>query len=289
MHQISPDRAVIFSVDVITPLVDDPKLYGAISAANALSDIYAMGGEGMMSLSVLGAPGDFPVDVLTEILRGAAETALAAGAPILGGHSIESKDLLFGLAVVGTAHPDQLFRNDGLRPGDQLVLTQALGTGTLTTALKRDHLTEAELQPAFDAMARLNAAAVEPLRRHGVRAATDITGFGLLGHAAEMAKGSGVQVVFDQALVPELPRAREMMAAGVVTRGNGRNRAYVEDLGPLEGDPEPLVLDPQTSGGLLAAVSPEALPAVLDELRSCGYPEAARVGEIREGRGIHVR
>ncbi|MEE8410535.1 MAG: selenide, water dikinase SelD, partial [Myxococcota bacterium] len=215
-----------------------------------------------------------------------AEVAMHVGAPVVGGHSVESKDLMYGLAAIGVVHPDHIFTNNALYPGDQLVLTKRLGTGGLTTAVKNNKLKVDDIQAAIDSMLLCNGAAVEPLRGAGVRAVTDITGFGLLGHVAELAVASDVQVIINQKDLPELPRAREMLARKQLTRGNKTNLAYAKSLGPVVGDPELLVRDAQTSGGLLAAVSAGKLDALVDALRAAGYPHATRIGEVREGRGV---
>jgi selenide,water dikinase len=286
--KLDASRAAVVTIDVITPLVDDPRAFGAIAAANALSDIYAMGGEGLLSLSFLATTPEVPPDVLEGILIGGAELAKASGAPIVGGHSVETKEVMFGLVAVGLAHPDKLFRNDALESGDQLVLTKPLGTGTLATAVKTDVLTPAAIEPAVAGMRQTHRAAVEPLHAHGVRAATDVTGFGLLGHAAEMALASGVRIVLEAEQVPAYPLAREMLDRGIVTRGNRRNGEYARSLGPVEGTIEPLFVDPQTSGGLFAAVAADRCGALIAALRDAGFTETVRVGEVRTGAGVHI-
>lgn len=288
VYQIDAEQALVVSIDVITPLVDDPYEFGAIGAANALSDIYAMGGEGLMCLSFLATPTGFPTDITREILRGGAAVAMAAAAPILGGHSIEGRDLLFGVCAVGRAHPKRLFLNNAVRAGDILILTKPLGTGTLMTARKRDFLDDAAVRPAIDAMLQTNRAAVAPLHAAGVRATTDISGFGLAGHAAELAAASQVALVFDAASVPAHPHARAMLAQGVVTRANPRNATYAAELGPFQGPAEPLLFDPQTSGGLLCAVPPDHAEATVQALRHAGYLQATRVGEARAGAGLRI-
>lgn len=281
--RIDEGRAVIVTIDVITPLVDEPELFGAIAAANALSDVYAMGGRGLVSLGFLGAPKGFPVDVAAAIAKGGAELAKAEGAPVVGGHSIESKDLMYGLAAIGLAEPDALFRNDGFAAGDELVLTKPLGTGALTTALKERALGERDADAALAGMRRTNRAAADVARKHGVRAATDITGFGLLGHAAEVAAASGVRLVVEADAVPEYPGARQAIADGYVTRGHRTNPEYVKALGPLDGDAEPLLFDPQTSGGLLIGVRAGRAAGVVAAL-----PGATTIGHVDAGRGILV-
>lgn len=289
VFRLDENRAAVVTIDVITPLVDDPFLYGEIAAANSLSDVYAMGGEPLLSLSFLGVPRGFPDDAAVAIVKGGAALAMSSGAPVVGGHSLESKDLMFGLAVVGLASPDRLFRNDALAVGDELLLTKSLGTGTLTTALKNDALTEYDIAEAVSGMRQTHRNAVAPCHASGVRAATDVTGFGLLGHAAEMAKASSVRIVIDAAAVPAYPHAREMLGRGHVTRGNRTNLEYARELGPVEGSPEPLLLDPQTSGGLLVAVSARASDELLEALRKAGYPATRRVGHVSEGAGVRVQ
>ncbi len=288
VYQLDAERALIFTTDVITPLVDTPHLFGAIAATNALSDVYAMGGEAIMALSIFGVPDDLPTVLAAEIAKGGAEKALAEGAPVVGGHTLSSRDLIYGLAVVGTAHPDRLFRNDRLAVGDQLVLSKPLGTGTLTTAIKNAVLREDDIAEAITGMTQSNRAAVAPLHRAGVVAATDITGFGLLGHGAELAKASGVELVLELAAVPRYAGAEDMLARKLLNRGHRNNFAYAQALGPCSGEVALILRDPQTSGGLLAAVKPERLDTLLADLKAAGYPRAVRVGEVRSGAGVRI-
>jgi selenide,water dikinase len=288
VFRMDSERALVATIDVITPIVDDPFAYGEIAAANALSDVYAMGAEGLFSLSVLGVPRDFPVEAAAEIVKGGASLAKASGAPVVGGHSLESKDLLFGLAAVGWAHPEGLFRNDALAPDDDLILTKPLGTGAIATALKNDALGEKDASETIEGMRQTNRAAVGPCREAGVRAATDVTGFGLLGHAAEMGRASSVGIVIDSASIPAYPRARDLLERGFLTRGDRSNLEYARSLGPVEGVPEPLLLNPQTSGGLLVGVSRKASAGLVEALRRAGFPAAARIGSVTEGVGIRV-
>ena len=288
VYQLDDGSALVLSVDVITPIVDDPYQFGVIAAANSLSDIFAMGGKGLVSLSILSVSTEVPPEAAVEIVRGGCDVAAACKAPVLGGHSVEGQDILFGLAAVGIVQPDKMLANDGLKPGDQLVLTKPLGTGTMSTAYKRDAIDLSAMQPVIDGMMLTNGAAVDHLHAAGVRAATDVTGFGLLGHSAEMALASGVQIVIESASVPDYPGARQQMQDGYVTRGNKRNREYVEGLGPLVGEVEPLLLDPQTSGGLLVAVRPEQLDALVTNLRAAGYGASQRVGQVESGEGLRI-
>lgn len=207
---------------------------------------------------------------------------------MVGGHSVESKDLLYGLAVVGLADPAALFTNDALAVGDELLLTKPLGTGALTTALKARKLEAGDIADAFAGMRQTNRAAVDVALEHGVRAVTDITGFGLLGHTAEVASASGVCAVISMNDVPEYSGAREAIENGYVTRGDRTNPEYVNSLGPLEGDPESLLFDPQTSGGLLIAVARERSDSLLRALRAAGFPRTTRIGHVEAGAGIRV-
>lgn len=295
MYQLDDERAIAVSIDVITPLVDDPETFGRIAAANALSDLYAMGATGLVSLSFLAVPKNFDLSIATAIARGGALTALDAGAPVLGGHTVESQDLMFGLAVVGELPPNITIRNMGLRPGDQLLLSKPLGTGTLTTALKEEKLTADDISEATAGMMQLNAAAVPLLRayRGHISAVTDITGFGLIGHAAEMARGSGVAMALHGDKTPAYAGARQTLAQGVVTRGNARNLRYASSLGPVENRGElekidPLLLDPQTSGGLLIGVAADRADALRNELIASGFSRTALVGEVSPGEGLLI-
>jgi selenide, water dikinase len=288
VYRLDAERAVVFTTDVITPVVDDAATYGAIAAANALSDVYAMGGTGLMSLSILGTPKGFDEELTVALVRGGAELAMRSGAPVLGGHSLEGRDLLFGLAVVGLVHPERLFLNSRASPGDVLILTKPLGTGALSTARKRDLIDDAALAVAIAGMVQTNGAAVAPLQAAGLRCATDITGFGLLGHAAEVAAASKAELVIETARLPAYAGARELLHKGVSTRANPRNLEYATGLGPITGTIEPLLVDPQTSGGLLVAITAAKADAVLEALRRAGYAEAAVIGEVRSGAGLRL-
>ncbi len=288
VYQLDANRSLVVTTDVITPLVDDARTFGSIAAANALADVWAMGGKPLLSLSILGVPRDFPEQLSIDIALGGAELAAAAGAPVVGGHSIESRDLIFGLAVVGEAHPAHLFVKRAVLPGDVLILTKPLGTGVLTTAAKRDVIPADELTSATAGMLQTHREALPVLHAAGVRAATDISGFGLLGHAAEMARASGVQLVLNPKAVPSYPLANDLFDRGVRTRGNAQNLAYAEQLGPLLGEPPLLLTDPQTSGGLLIAIAADKAAALVQALKVAGYVATQAVGEAREGRGLLI-
>lgn len=283
VYQLSPTEAVVETVDFFTPVVDDPFLFGRIAAANAFSDIWAMGARPLFALNLVGFPvAKLPMDVLGEILRGGADAAAEAGAPILGGHSIDDPEPKYGLAVTGLVHPDRVLRNVGARPGDALVLTKPLGSGIVTTALKRGVADPAVVDRAVAVMAALNRAAGEALAASGaVHALTDVTGFGLLGHALEMARGSDVTLALRAAAVPVLEGVRALAERDVAPGGTRANLAWVEPQTRFDAEVDAaqrLVLaDAQTNGGLLAAVDPARLDPVLAALREVGV-QAAVVG-----------
>lgn len=285
--RLDADRALIATVDFFTPIVDDAATWGAIAAANALSDVYAMGGRPFFALNLVCWPRDqLPFDLLGEVLQGAADVARRAGCLVVGGHSIDDREPKFGMAVIGEAHPDRLLTNAAARPGDALVLTKPLGTGILTTALKRDLATEADLAEAVRSMTTLNDTAAAVARRHQLVAATDITGFGLIGHLASMLTASGVSAAVGIDALPLLAGARELARAGCVPGGTMRNLASVEGVVFDEAVPEEdrlLAADAQTSGGLLLAVPPSRLDAVLADLAAEGTLAQAVIGCVTDG------
>jgi selenide,water dikinase len=267
VHLVAPDLAVIGTVDFFPPIVDDPRTYGEIAAANALSDVFAMGGRVLFALSVAAIPEDLPRDAFRAILDGAASVVREAGGILAGGHTIRDPEPKYGLAVVGVAHPDRLLRKGGARPGDILVLTKPLGTGLLVSGRRQGRTSDADLAAAVASMRRLNRDASEALTEAGVAGATDVTGFGLLGHGLEMARASGTRFVFEAAALPALHGALDLARAGVETGGAAHNRRFVlPALAVADGVPAELMTlahDPQTSGGLLAAVAPTSI-AVLE-------------------------
>jgi selenide, water dikinase len=277
IYRLSDELALVQSVDFFTPVVDDPFVYGQIAAANALSDVYAMGGRPITALNLIGFPlCRLGVDILTAILQGGADKVAEAGAVVAGGHSVEDDEPKYGLAVTGLVDPRHMVTTLGARPGDQLVLTKPLGTGLLTTALKGEVLSEADLAPAILGMAQLNRRACEIMLDVGVSACTDITGFGLLGHTLELAAASRVCVVLDGNALPAYPQALDMAAMGLVPEGSYRNRAhYLPSVLDADRIPIPildLLSDPQTSGGLLISVSTEKARLLCDKLLAaeCG-------------------
>ncbi|MEO8468396.1 MAG: selenide, water dikinase SelD [Chloroflexota bacterium] len=276
VYLVSPDLAIIGTLDFFPPLVDDPRLYGEIAAANALSDVFAMGGRVLFALSIAAFPEDLPRDTLAAIFEGASAKVREAGGTLAGGHTIKDPEPKYGLAVIGAAHPDRLFRKGGAQPGDVLLLTKRLGTGLIVSGRRQGRTTDAQLAAATTQMTALNRDAAEVLAEHGVRAATDITGFGLLGHGLEMARGSGTRFVFDSTALPALDGALELARAGVETGGAAHNRRFVQPALTMAMGvgPEIVVLahDPQTSGGLLAAVPPDQLDAVVAGLVARAVP-----------------
>ncbi len=294
VFRLSADRALIATTDFFTPIVDDARSWGAIAAANALSDVYAMGGTPLFALNLVAWPRTgLPFALLGEVMAGAAEVTQEAGCLLLGGHSIDDAEPKFGLAVTGEVHPDQLMTNTAGKAGDLLVLTKPLGTGLLTTALKRDRLTELEIAAAVASMRTLNAGAARAARSAGVRAATDITGFGVLGHLGNILAGSRLAAELWMENLPVLEHARQMADEGLVPGGTARNieaaaavTTYAPDVAPAE---RILLADAQTSGGLLLAVDPERLGELLAALRREKTPAAAVIGRLVAGPVGHVR
>ena len=291
VYRLADDLAVIGTVDFFPPLVDDPATFGAIAAANACSDVFAMGGRVLFALSIAAFPEDLPTDVMAAIIGGAAAVVREAGGTLAGGHTIRDPEPKFGLAVVGVAHPDHLLRKGGARPGDVLLLTKPLGTGLVVSGARQGKTVPADLEMAIASMRALNRSAADVLVMAGVRGATDVTGFGLLGHGLEMAHASGVQLVFDTAAMPALAGAMAVARAGVETGGAAHNRRFTAPALDVAAGVAPelvaLAHDPQTSGGLLAAVPPDVLAAVEAAFEAAGV-SAWRVGRIVEGAGIRL-
>lgn len=283
VHLVAPGVAVIGTLDFFPPIVDDPRTFGEIAAANALSDVFAMGGRVLFALSVAAIPESMPTPVFRAILDGAASKVREAGGILAGGHTIRDPEPKYGLAVVGVASPDHLLRKGGAQPGDLLILTKPLGTGLLVSGHKQGRVSDDDLARAVDQMRVLNRAASELLVAHGVRAATDVTGFGLLGHGVEMARASGTTFAFDAARLPALPGALEAARAGVETGGAAHNRRFVAPfLTVADGvAPETVTLahDPQTSGGLLAAIPRDAVKDLHKALGDAGLEHWA-VGRV---------
>ena len=294
VFKLSADRALIASTDFFTPIVDDPRSWGAIAAANALSDVYAMGGAPLFALNLVAWPRTgLPFALLGEVLAGAADVAQEAGCLLLGGHSIDDREPKFGLAVTGEVHPDHLMTNAAGRPGDLLVLTKPLGTGLLATAVKRNRLTEADLAPAVASMRALNAGAARAARSAGVRCATDVTGFGLLGHLGNILAGSKLAAELWMENVPVFAQARQMAEEGLIPGGTARNLESAEAVTTFDAAvtsaERVLLADAQTSGGLLLAVAPGRSDQLVDALKREATLAAAVIGRLVEGEPGSVR
>jgi len=288
VYRLAPDRALVATVDFFTPIVDDAYDFGRIAAANAFSDVYAMGATPLLALNLVGWPrGKIPLELLGDVLRGGQDIAREAGAFVLGGHSVDDPEPKYGMVAIGEAHPDKIVTLARAKPGDALVLTKPIGTGVLTTALKRDLLTAADLTAAVASMTTLNAGAARAMLAVGVDAATDVTGFGLMGHLHNMLAASGVGAEVDAAAVPLLPRAAELAARGAVAGGTQRNRdavaTHVTFAAGVEEVTRILLCDAQTSGGLLLAVPAERADALITALKKEGTPAAARIGRVTAG------
>jgi selenide,water dikinase len=286
VYEIDSETAVVQTLDFFPPVVDDPWTFGAIAAANAMSDVYAMGGEVVLALNIAAFPEDFPPEVMSEVFRGGAEKIAEGGGVVAGGHTVIDAEPKYGLSVMGTVHPKRVLSKAGARPGEALVLTKALGTGLILTAAKRDEVRLSDLEAAVGSMLRLNRHASHLAREAGASAVTDVTGYAVVGHALEVAERSGVQVVLRAGELPLLPGALDYARAGLDFGGLSRNREQLgEQVRLPEALPEEmarLLFDPQTSGGLLIAVSRERAEPLASRLRGDGY-DAAVVGEVRAG------
>ncbi|MFN8379065.1 MAG: selenide, water dikinase SelD [Anaerolineae bacterium] len=288
VYRISADVAVISTVDFFPPVVDSPYDFGAVAAANALSDVYAMGGDPLFAVNLVAYPDTLGLDVLSEILRGGAEKVREAGAVVVGGHTVTDQEPKYGLAVTGSVHPDRILHKGGARPGDLLILSKALGTGTITTALKHGIASEAHARAVVSSMKRLNRAASHAARAYRTHAMTDVTGFSLMGHSHEMAHLSDADLVIAFSSLCWIDGAREYADRDIFPGGMGRNRSYFEQWvsfdAPIAEPERKLLFDPQTSGGLLVAVHPDDAQSLLDELLAAGE-NASLIGEVRAGRG----
>jgi selenide, water dikinase len=293
VYQIGADVALVATVDYITPVVDDPFTWGGIAAANALSDVYAMGARPIFALNIVNFPRDtLPLEILERVIQGAAAKVAEAGVAVLGGHSVDDPEPKFGLVALGVVHPSKIVRNVGARPGDVLILTKPLGIGILTTAIKRGLASEATIARAVEVMSTLNRVASEVMvASQAVRAATDVTGFGLLGHLSEMLGAGDIGVRLEASAVPVLEEAWDFVRQDIVPGGTRRNLASVESLVTVDwaanhDEFQRLVLaDAQTSGGLLMAVDPDAASALLSALHTAGIPVAAQIGTFTDRAG----
>jgi selenide,water dikinase len=287
VYLVADDLALVQTVDFFAPIVDDAYDFGQIAAANALSDVYAMGGQPITALNIVAFPtSDLPLDILTDMLRGGQEKVHEAGALIIGGHTVIDTELKYGLAVTGKAHPNFLLTNAAAKPGDRLVLTKPIGNGMLATALKRGLIDRAAGETMIEVMKQLNGPASRAALASGIKCATDITGFGLLGHASHIARASNVTLRIHAESVPVLDGAREALKAGATTDGLKRNREYLEPMVEWRGtkdDDRALLCDPQTSGGLLVAVPRDRADNYLSKVIG-----ATEIGEVLERENIAI-
>ncbi len=291
IYRLSSDHALVQTVDFFTPMVDDPFTYGRIAATNALSDVYAMGGRPLTALTLVCFPQDRDKDILEQILRGGLSVMEDAGCIVVGGHSVRDEEMKFGYAVTGLIHPDRVLRNTTARPGDALVFTKALGTGVITTALKQGRAEPLWVEGAIASMTALNREAAEVITRpeFDVHAATDVTGFGLMGHARELAFGSNVKLHIDTAAIRPLEGALDAIRSGCIPGGLLANRDFAEcvvEVGQgavIADDLLTLLFDPQTAGGLLVSVAAGQASKMVKELQAAGYPETRQIGAAVEG------
>jgi len=292
VYRLNDELALVQTVDFFTPIVDDPYSFGQIAAANAISDIYAMGGKPLTVLNIVAFPiSTLDKQILADILRGAADKVQEAGATLVGGHSIDDKEPKFGMAVTGLIHPDKVKTNAGARPGDKLILTKPIGVGILTTSIKKDQLTEEEVKRVTTVMATLNRTAAEVMSGYDVHGCTDVTGFGLMGHASEMARGGNVGLRIVKDLVPVLPRVRELAEQGFVPGGTKNNFKHVETIVTFPESMDQIdrwiLCDAVTSGGLLISVNPDQADRMLAELVEKGV-EASIIGEVVADHPGHI-
>ena len=291
VYKITDDAAVIQTLDFFTPIVDDPYDFGAIAAANAMSDVYAMGGEVALAMNICGFPPDLPPAIVSEILRGGAEKVAEAGGVLAGGHTVDDKEPKYGLSVMGMIHPRRILTKGGARPGDALFLTKPLGVGMITTAFKADVAEPAHVAAAVETMKRLNRAAAQAIQRVGVHACTDITGFALLGHGAEMAEKSGVRLRLRFGQIPFTAGAKQYAEDWLFPGGSCRNQRYyqaqVEFAPDIPEEMQMLLFTPETSGGLLVAAAPEKTDALRAAFEAAGQFYAV-IGDVVSGAGISV-
>ncbi|MFD2670423.1 selenide, water dikinase SelD [Marinicrinis sediminis] len=286
VYKLTDELAIVQTLDFFTPIVDNPYDFGQIAAANALSDVYAMGGTPVTALNIVAFPvHDLDPDILAEILKGAAEKVKESGAVLAGGHSIDDKEPKFGLSVTGTIHPDRILTNAGAKPGDVIILTKPIGVGIMTTSLKRDQLQPEEIRRVTEVMSTLNKTASEIMVQYDVHACTDVTGFGLLGHALEMAKGSQLGMNLYEPQIPVLPRVRELAEAGCIPGGTKNNFAHVQSSVQFDNSIDQIgqwiLCDAVTSGGLLISVAQADSQSLLHALQQAGV-QAKAIGEMTE-------
>jgi selenide,water dikinase len=294
VYRLTPETALIQTMDFFTPVVDDPYVFGQIAAANALSDIYAMGGQPLTAMNIVCFPArTLPLAILKEIIRGGADKIAEAGAVLVGGHSVEDREPKYGLSVTGIVHPQNVWTNRGARPGDALILTKPLGTGIAATAIKAGLASQDLVDKAVEVMSTLNRNAAETARTAEINACTDITGFGLLGHAYEMAAAGSIKIIFSAGAIPILAGVQELAANGIIPGGAYANRDYLSSnvafAGDVDENTRAIFFDPQTSGGLLFSVPAANAGPLLERLHAAGIKDAAVIGKVTAGQtGIEV-
>ena len=293
IYRISDELALVNTVDYFTPIVDDPYTFGAIAATNSLSDVYSMGGAPKTALNITCWPkDDLDLSILGDIVKGGAEKAAESGAALLGGHTVDSPELMYGLAVTGVVHPDKFVRNYGARPGDVLILTKNLGIGILTTGLKFNKISDEVLPQLVESMTRLNAAASEVMIKYEATACTDVTGYGLLGHATEMAEGNDVRLRINSSVVPYFEDAPALVSKKVYTQAYLANSKFLAEKitfnESVSEEMQHILMEAETSGGLLFALPAENVNAAIDELHDADCPEAAVIGEVISSGTAHI-
>jgi selenium donor protein len=292
VYRLAPDLAIVQTVDFFTPIVDDAWAWGRIAAANALSDVYAMGGRPVTALNLVGWPRELDLELLGRVIEGGADACAEADVSVIGGHSVDDPEPKFGLAVTGTVHPDRVVTTTGAAPGAELILTKPLGMGIISSAIKEGRAAPATVERAVAVMGRLNRVAAESMLEVGVQAATDVTGFGLMIHLRELL-GPRLKATLHFDAIPMLPEAIELAAAGILSGGSKRNMEAAHDFvdtGDLDDARRAVLFDAQTSGGLLIAVAPERSTRLLELIEERGVEDAARIGTLEAGTGeIEVR
>ncbi len=293
IYRLSDDIALVNTVDYFTPIVDDPYTFGAIAATNSLSDVYSMGGHPKTALNIACWPKDnLELSILGDIVRGGADKATEAGAALLGGHTVDAPELMYGLAVTGVVHPEKFVKNYGARKGEVLILTKNLGIGILTTGLKFNKIKDHVLPQLVESMTRLNASASSIMLKYGVSACTDVTGYGLLGHASEMTSGNSVRLRIESKSVPYFEDAPELVAKNTYTQAYIANSEFLSDCVSFDSsvseEMRHILMEAETSGGLLFSVPAENADAAVQELHAADCPEAAIVGEVVAEDGAHI-
>ena len=294
IYRLSDDLALVNTVDYFTPIVDDPYTFGAIAATNSLSDVYSMGGKPKTALNITCWPkADLELSILGEIVKGGADKVVESGAVLVGGHTVDSPELMYGLAVTGVVHPEKYIKNYGAQPGDVLILTKNLGVGILTTGLKFDKISDKILPQVVESMTRLNATASEVMLKYDASACTDVTGYGLLGHASEMAAGNDIGLMINNKHVPFFPDAPSLVAQDTYTQAYIANTEFLSDKvtfnSSVSEEMQHILMEAETSGGLLFALPAKNADSAIEELHSGNCPEAAIIGEVVDSESAHIQ